>query len=122
MPTLEAVREDLDTATSALDDIRAAMRDGQNVDLDQFNLKVAETCKAAVELPRADIPKVREQLETLLSRLNETRAEIEAEQEQVAAQLARAEGATNRTGHAAAISVPDAGDDADADPTPEDAA
>ena len=65
---------------------------------------------------------VREQLETLLSRLNETRAEIEAEQEQVAAQLARAEGATNRTGHAAAISVPDAGDDADADPTPEDAA
>ena len=106
MPTLEAVREDLDTATSALDDIRAAMRDGQDVDLDQFNLKVAETCKAAVELPRADIPKVREQLETLLSRLNETRAEIEADQEQIAAQLDRTEGDASRTGHTAGLSVP----------------
>lgn len=107
MPTLEAVREDLDTATTTLDDIRAAMRDGQDVDLDTFNLKVAETCKAAVELPRADIPKVREQLETLLSRLNETRADIEAEQEDIAARLVHAEGATTRTDHTAAISVPD---------------
>ena len=110
MPTLEAVQEDLNSATSALDDIRAAMRDGQDVDLDQFNLKVAETCKAAVELPRAGIPKVREQLETLLSRLNDTRAEIEAEQEAVADQLARAEGGTTRTENAAGLSVP-AGDD-----------
>jgi len=118
MPTLEAVREDLDTATTTLDDIRAAMREGQNVDLDTFNLKVAETCKAAVELPRADIPKVREQLETLLSRLNETRAEIEAEQEDIAAQLARAEGSNTRTHNAAGISVP--GPDAAQGTTPDD--
>ncbi len=112
MPTLEAVREDLDTATNSLDDIRNAMRDGQDVDLETFNLKVAETCKSAVELPRADIPKVREQLETLLSQLNTIRAEIEAEQEEVAAQLARAEASTTRTDHAAAISVPDTDPDA----------
>jgi len=116
MPNLEAVREDLDTATSSLDDIRAAMRDGQDVDLETFNLKVAETCKSAVELPRSDIPKVREQLETLLSQLNEIRAEIEAEQEEVAAQLARTEAATTRTDHAAGISVPDT------ETTPDDAA
>ncbi len=114
MPTLEAVREDLDTATNSLDTIRAAMRDGQEVDLDSFNLKVAETCKSAVELPRADIPKVREQLETLLSQLNEIRAEIEAEQTEVAAQLARAEASTTRTDHSAAITVPDANPDDDA--------
>lgn len=118
MSTLEAVREDLETATSSLDDLRAAMRDGQDIDLDTFNLKVAETCKAAVELPRADIPKVREQLETLLSRLNETRAEIEAEQAEIVAQLARAEGSATRTDHAAAISVP--GADATQDSTAED--
>lgn len=116
MPTLEAVREDLDTATNSLDDIRAAMRDGQDIDLDSFNLKVAETCKAAVELPRADIPLVREQLETLLSALNEIRAEIEAEQAEVAAQLARTEASTARTDHSAGISVPGSdttpGDDA----------
>ena len=111
MPTLEAVRQDLDTATNSLDAIRNAMRDGQDVDLDTFNLKVAETCKSAVELPRADIPKVREQLETLLSQLNEIRAEIEAEQEDVAAQLARAEASTTRTDNAAAISVPDTNPD-----------
>jgi vacuolar-type H+-ATPase subunit I/STV1 len=111
MPTLEAVREDLDTATNSLDDIRNAMRDGQDVDLETFNLKVAETCKSAVELPRADIPKVREQLETLLSQLNAIRAEIEAEQEEVAAQLARTEASTTRTDHSAGISVPDTNPD-----------
>ncbi|MEP4377565.1 MAG: hypothetical protein ABJ215_10010 [Alphaproteobacteria bacterium] len=116
MPTLEAVREDLDTATNSLDDIRAAMRDGQDVDLDTFNLKVAETCKAAVELPRADIPLVREQLETLLSQLNEIRAEIEAEQAEIAEQLARTENAAARTGHSAGISIPEA------DTPPDDAA
>lgn len=118
MPTLEAVREDLDTATSSLDALRAAMRDGQDIDLETFNLKVAETCKAAVELPRADIPKVREQLETLLNRLNETRAEIEAEQEDIIAQLARTEGSNSRTDHVAGISVPDP--DSTQDATPED--
>ncbi|MDA0786726.1 MAG: hypothetical protein O3B37_10610 [Proteobacteria bacterium] len=107
MPTLEAVREDLDTATNSLDDIRAAMRDGKDIDLETFNLQVAETCKSAVELPRADIPKVREQLETLLSQLNQIRAEIEAEQADVAAQLALTESATTRTDHSAGISIPD---------------
>lgn len=106
MPNLEAVQADLDSAASTLDAIRAAMREGENVDLDTFNLKVAETCKAAVELPRADIPKVREQLETLLARLNETRAEIEAEQEEIAAQLARTESGSVRTQHTAGMSVP----------------
>jgi hypothetical protein len=115
MPNLEAVREDLTTATNSLDDIRAAMRDGQDIDLETFNLKVAETCKSAVELPRADIPKVREQLETLLSQLNQIRAEIEAEQADVAAQLALTEAATTRTDHSAGISVPNQDDAPDDD-------
>ena len=56
MPSLEAVREDLDTASLTLDQMRTAMREGTDVDMDTFNLKVAETCKAAVSLPKAEAP------------------------------------------------------------------
>ena len=80
MNDFNSVREDLDQAVASLDDLRVAMRDGQDVDLDAFNLMVAKTCKAAVELPQADAPKVRPQLERLLQGLNQVKAEIEAEQ------------------------------------------
>jgi len=93
MNDLSAVREDLDQAVASLDDLRVAMRDGQEVDLDAFNLMVAKTCKAAVELPQADAPKVRPQLERLLSGLNEAKAEIEAEQAEIDARLADLGGA-----------------------------
>ena len=106
MPTLDAVREDLTSATATLDDIRAAMREGEEVDMDAFNLRVAETCKAAVSLPKAEVPQVREQLESLLQKLNETRAEIEAEQDEIARQLSSAEAAGTRTEHTAALSMP----------------
>ncbi len=88
MSDLNSVREDLDQAVATLGDLRVAMRDGQNVDLDAFNLMVAQTCKAAVELPQADAPKVRGQLERLLQGLNEVRADIEAEQAAIEARLA----------------------------------
>ncbi len=87
MSDLNSVREDLDQAVATLDDLRVAMRDGQNVDLDAFNLMVAQTCKAAVELPQADAPKVRGQLERLLHGLNEVKADIEAEQAAIDARL-----------------------------------
>ena len=76
MNDFNSVREDLDQAVASLDDLRVAMRDGQDVDLDAFNLMVAKTCKAAVELPHADAPKVRPQLERLLNGLNEVKADI----------------------------------------------
>ena len=79
MHDLNSVRDNLDQAVATLDDLRVAMRDGQEFDLDAFNLMIAKTCKAAVELPQADAPKVRPQLERLLSGLNEIKAEIEAE-------------------------------------------
>lgn len=104
MPTLEAVREDLNEATQALDDLRTAIREGQEVDMDGFNLRVAETCKAAVSLPRAEVPQVRQQLETLLAKLNETRAEIEAEQAEIAHRIAATEG--TRTAHTAGLVMP----------------
>ena len=85
---LGSVREDLDQAVASLDDLRVAMREGQEVDLDGFNLMIAKTCKAAVELPQADAPKVRPQLERLLTGLNEAKAEIEAEQAEIDARLA----------------------------------
>ena len=85
---LGSVREDLDQAVASLDDLRVAMREGQEVDLDGFNLMIAKTCKAAVELPQADAPKVRPQLERLLTGLNEATAEIEAEQAEIDARLA----------------------------------
>lgn len=88
MNDLSGVRENLDQAVASLDDLRVAMRDGQEVDLDAFNLMVATTCKAAVELPQADAPKVRPQLERLLNGLNEAKAEIEAEQAEIDARLA----------------------------------
>lgn len=84
---LGSVRENLDQAVASLDDLRVAMRDGQDVDLDAFNLMVAKTCKAAVELPHADAPKVRPQLERLLNGLNEAKAEIEAEQAEIDSRL-----------------------------------
>lgn len=83
MEDLNSVRENLDQAVASLDDLRVAMRDGQDVDLDAFNLMVAKTCKAAVELPQADAPKVRPQLERLLEGLNEVKADIEAEQAEI---------------------------------------
>ena len=82
------VREDLDQAVATLEDLRIAMRDGHDVDLNAFNLMVARTCKAAVELPQADAPKVRPQLERLLNGLNEVKADIEAEQAAIDARLA----------------------------------
>ncbi len=106
MPTLEAVREDLDSATATLDDIRSAMREGEEVDMEAFNLRVAETCKAAVSLPKAEVPQVRQQLESLLQKLNDTRAEIEAEQNEIAQQLSKTENAGTRTRHTAALSMP----------------
>lgn len=90
---LGSVRENLDQAVASLDDLRVAMRDGQDVDLDAFNLMVAKTCKAAVELPHADAPKVRPQLERLLNGLNEAKAEIEAEQAEIDSRLADLNGA-----------------------------
>ena len=83
MNDFNSVREELDQAVASLDDLRVAMRDGQDVDLDAFNLMVAKTCKAAVELPQADAPKVRPQLERLLQGLNEVKADIEAEQTEI---------------------------------------
>ncbi|NKB48482.1 MAG: hypothetical protein GKS02_03845 [Alphaproteobacteria bacterium] len=83
MTDLNTVREELDQAVASLDDLRVAMREGDAVDLDGFNLMVAKTCKAAVELPQADAPKVRPQLERLLSGLNEVKADIEAEQTEI---------------------------------------
>jgi hypothetical protein len=83
MTDLHSVREDLDQAVASLDDLRIDMRDGKPVDLDTFNLMVAKTCKAAVELPSADAPKVRPQLERLLNGLNEVKADIEVEQAEI---------------------------------------
>jgi hypothetical protein len=88
MNDLNTVRESLDQAVATLADLRIAMREGQEVDLDAFNLMVAHTCKAAVELPQADAPKVRGQLERLLLGLNEVKADIEAEQAVIDARLA----------------------------------
>jgi len=92
MHDLNSVREELDQAVATLDDLRIAMREGQDVDLDAFNLMVAKTCKAAVELPQADAPKVRPQLERLLNGLNQVKAEIEAEQAVIDARLAQLNG------------------------------
>lgn len=108
MLSLEEVRADLETATATLDQIRGAMRQGEDVDMDAFNLKVAETCKAAVSLPKAEAPQVRAQLETLLAKLNDTRAEIEAEETAIAEELARVEGGAPRTAHTAGLAMPDA--------------
>ena len=91
MNNLETVRNDLDQAVATLNDLRESMRDGQEVDLDAFNLMVAHTCKAAIELPQADAPKVRPQLERLLNRLNELRGEMEAEQADITGRLDAAE-------------------------------
>ena len=88
MNDFNTVREDLDQAVATLDDLRVAMREGQEVDLDGFNMMVAKTCKAAVELPQADAPRVRPQLERLLQGLNEVKADIEAEQATIDLRLA----------------------------------
>jgi len=106
MPTLEAVREDLETASDTLDQLRGALRQGENVDMDAFTAKVTETCKAAVGLPKAEAPQVRQQLETLLQKLNDTRAEIESEETAIAAELTRAETAAPRTAHTAGLVMP----------------
>jgi hypothetical protein len=95
MNDLGTVREDLDQAFASLDDLRVAMREGQDVDLDAFNIMVAKTCRAAVELPHADAPKVRPQLERLLNGLNEAKAEIEAEAAEIETRLADLNGASN---------------------------
>ncbi|NNE82761.1 MAG: hypothetical protein HKN28_02205 [Alphaproteobacteria bacterium] len=93
MEDLNSVRENLDQAVASLDDLRVAMREGDPVDLDAFNLMVAKTCRAAVELPQADAPKVRPQLERLLSGLNEVKADIEAEQNEINERLSELGGA-----------------------------
>ena len=119
MNDLNTVRESLDQAVATLDDLRIAMREGQEVDLDAFNMMVAKTCKAAVELPQADAPKVRAQLERLLVGLNEVKADIEAEQAAIDARLAEmgaVEGAVENVVDVEAIEVVEDAEDADSDP------
>jgi hypothetical protein len=87
MSDLQSVQHDLETATTTLEDLRAAIRAGDDIDLDAFNRMVAETCHAAVSLPYAEMPQVRRQLEELLDRLNRTRDEITEEQERIAAEI-----------------------------------
>lgn len=106
MEDLNSVRENLDLAVASLDDMRVAMRDGQDVDLNAFNLMVAQTCKAAVELPQADAPKVRPQLERLLSGLNEVKAEIEAEQTDINQRLSELASVENSEAPVAANDTP----------------
>lgn len=106
MPSLEAVREDLENATVTLDQLRGALRQGEDVDMDAFNVKVAETCKAAVALPKSEAPQVRQQLETLLQKLNDTRTEIETEETAIATELARAQTSAPRTAHTAGLVMP----------------
>ncbi len=116
MTDLSTVREDLDQAAASLDDLRVAMREGQEVDLDAFNIMVAKTCKAAVELPQADAPKVRPQLERLLNGLNEVKADIEAEQATINARLANLDDSNGAGGDTPVIDVA-----ANTDDAPEDA-
>lgn len=106
MPSLETVQADLDNATVTLDQLRSAIREGEDVDMDAFNLQVAETCKAAVSLPKSEAPQVREQLESLLAKLNDMRAEIEAEESAIAAEVSRQESAAPRTEHTAGLVMP----------------
>ena len=94
MSDLQTVQHDLTSAASTLDDLRCALRDGADIDLESFNQMVAETCTAALSLPRADAPKVRHQLERLLGELNAAREEIAAEQERLAESIDADETAT----------------------------
>lgn len=98
MSDLQTVQDELTNATDTLDELRAAMREGADVDLDAFNQKVAETCTAAVSLPKADAPKVRRQLERLLGELNDAREEIAAEQARLAAEVGAADSDANVEG------------------------
>ncbi len=114
MTDFNTVREELDQAVASLDDLRVAMNEGQEVDLDAFNLMVAKTCKAAVELPQADAPKVRPQLERLLQGLNEVKADIEAEQAAIDYRLAEMDAGANVV-DAEAVEVVEETDDAPAE-------
>lgn len=98
MSDLATVRNDLETATAALESMHDALRGGGETDLDSFNLLVAETCKAAVQLPKGDAAQIRPQLEQLLSRLNDLRAEIESEQALVEARIAGLHGTASAPG------------------------
>lgn len=101
MSDLQTVQDDLTTASAALDDLRSALRDGADVDLSSFNRMIADTCSAAVSLPKADAPKVKRQLERLLGELNSARDEIAAEQARLAEAIAAGDGAgTARPGSA----------------------
>jgi hypothetical protein len=93
MSDLQTIQNELHSATTTLTDLRSALRDGADVDLGSFNTTVAATCNAAAALPKADALQVREQLEHLLAELNAARAEIVAEQEKLAADIASASGA-----------------------------
>ncbi len=115
MNDLNSVRENLNQAVASLDDLRVAMRDGEDVDLDGFNLMVAKTCEAAVELPQADAPKVRPQLERLLNGLNEVKADIEAEQAAISARLDEIGAVEDITGDPVVISVNGTGNAATSD-------
>lgn len=88
MSDLQTVQDELTSAAATLDDLRLALRDGAEVDLDSFNRMVAETCTAALSLPRADAPRVRHQLERLLGELTAAREEIASEQARLAEAIA----------------------------------
>lgn len=77
MTTLETVQSELVDATAELDAIGAALAAGAPVDLIGFNIRIAETCRAAVSLPEGEMTKVRPQLTELLVRLTATRGELQ---------------------------------------------
>jgi len=66
-------------AEAMLSDLDSALRAGDDVDFTSFNEVVHQACSGVVGLPPETLSEVRPRLETLLARLNDTRATLDSQ-------------------------------------------
>ena len=80
MSQIEAAKEKLAQANLLIDQFTASVANGEAMDLTEFNGTIDNACKAAMELPQEDLQMVKDELGSLLQRLNAAKEDLEQAQ------------------------------------------
>ena len=79
MSQLETVKRDIQNAKNLVDQFRATVAAGGEVDYDEFNSVIEAACSKAVALPFDQVAEIRNDLSNLLEQLSLAKQELSAE-------------------------------------------
>ena len=78
MSQLETAKHDIANARDLVDNFRAAIAAGGEVDYDEFNAVIESACSKAVALPFEQVAEIRTDLADLLEQLNLAKIELDS--------------------------------------------